>query len=91
MFKPKNDLKEYEIINLDEEAIKYSQTPIGQSILKYNYGRPRKVEKAMPNDKVKCELCGIVFSRSNRSKHKKTKMHKVYENLNLKLMKALIK
>lgn len=44
---------------------------------KKNVGRPRKLqnEKAKPNDKITCDICGSVFSRSARSRHNKTRIH----------------
>lgn len=43
-------------------------------------GRPKKDldSKANPNDRIKCIVCGLYYSRSNQSKHIKTKMHQTF-------------
>jgi hypothetical protein len=47
-------------------------------------GRPKKLEedKAKPNDKVKCDICGKVFSRSIRSVHNKSQVHQAHLKAN---------
>ncbi len=46
-------------------------------------GRPKKSEtdKAKPNERVTCDICGVEFVRSNRSSHKLTKFHKVCQQV----------
>ncbi|HTO16891.1 MAG TPA: hypothetical protein VLZ83_14075 [Edaphocola sp.] len=89
----KNKLKEGNSIPLmSEEELKYTQKPIGKAIYKRAIGRPKKPdnEKARPGDRVICEICGGNFKRSHRSAHNKTKIHKVYEDMNKKLVNLLI-
>lgn len=75
---------------LDNDEIKKIQTPIGKAIYINSIGRPRKEEKALPNDRLICDVCGGKFIRSHRSAHKKTKVHQAYENMNKKLSKLLL-
>ena len=46
-------------------------------------GRPRKDEndKADPNQRLVCEICSLEYTRSNKSKHLKSKYHMMVENL----------
>ena len=46
-------------------------------------GRPRKSDedKANPYDKLECPLCGETFLRSNQTRHRKSKLHKLAEQL----------
>jgi hypothetical protein len=46
-------------------------------------GRPTVPEedKAKPNDRLNCEVCGMDYSRSNKSKHIVSKLHKMAERL----------
>lgn len=57
---------------LDEENDADDEMPVQ----KKRPGRPRKEVKAKPSDKVKCEICDAVVTRSNMSKHKKSKFHR---------------
>lgn len=45
---------------------------------------------AKPNDKVECDVCGKVFTRSNRTVHNKTKYHQLYLKLNKKVRDVFI-
>jgi len=42
-----------------------------------NKGRPKieQKDKAKYNDKLKCDICNVFISRSNKPRHKKSKMH----------------
>ena len=77
------------ILNYDDETLKYVKKPIGNALYT---GRPKMDEedKGKPNDKVECKLCGKVFTRSNRSKHKRTQRHKLYEKVNTKMAKMVL-
>jgi hypothetical protein len=72
------------------EELKYVQKPLGKSLYKNKVGRPVKQEKTKPSDSVICDICGGRFIRSNRFNHKKTKKHKIYEDMNIKLRNLLI-
>lgn len=41
------------------------------------------------NKKCICPLCGGSYTYSNVSRHKKTKIHKLYANMNSKLIEVL--
>lgn len=49
-----------------------------------NLGRPKLADedKAKPNDRLKCDVCGGTFLRNSRTRHNRTKVHKIYENMN---------
>ncbi|AEY99244.1 zinc finger C2H2-type domain-containing protein [Megavirus courdo7] len=55
-------------------------------------GRPRKKpeDKAKPNDKLICNICGGGYTRANISKHKKTQKHQIFEQMNDKVRKSII-
>lgn len=46
-------------------------------------GRPKKDErdKADPNERLVCKICSLEYTRSNKSKHLKSKYHMIVENL----------
>jgi hypothetical protein len=84
------------ILLLDNKDIKRIQAPIGKAIYKDSLerpiGRPRKnsEEKAKPNDRIICDICGGKFYRRHKSSHNKTKVHQAYESMNRKLSKVLL-
>jgi formylmethanofuran dehydrogenase subunit E len=49
-----------------------------------------KRAKWNPVQKIKCQTCGELFSRANRSRHSKTKVHMAYSGMNDKIKKILI-
>jgi len=55
-------------------------------------GRPRKLEqdKAKPRDRIICDICGGSFTRTNRTRHNNTKLHKAYEKMNKTVRKILL-
>jgi hypothetical protein len=75
----------------DIETIKYAQTPIGNTLLKRNVGRPRKddKDKAKPGDKIECKICGLYYTRANVSKHNKIKIHKFALKMDNNMRKLL--
>lgn len=90
--KSQNQIKNEEyIINFNDDTLKYSQTPIGKALVR-GRGRPPMAEedKAKPSDRVKCDLCGHYFIRSNRSSHKKTEKHRLYLRVNKKMAKLVL-
>lgn len=78
------------IIEMSIGEMKMLQKPIGKATYNSAKGRPRKQIKVNWNDKIKCSVCGELYTRSNSSRHKKTKIHQVYETLNKKLVKILL-
>lgn len=78
------------LLDLDAETLRYGMKPIGKAIIR---GRPKKKEdeKAKPSDKVKCDICGETFIRSNRYNHnKKNKVHQAYAKMNSKMKNILL-
>lgn len=63
---------------------------IPKNIMKTGRPKKKKEDKARYNDKVKCDICGIIFSRSNRCSHNNTTLHKAYRDMNRKLYKLLL-
>lgn len=93
------------ITQLDVEDInKIIQYPVGKAIYKTSimnkeeeniqkpFGRPRKKEedKAKPTDRIKCEVCGEIYSRCHKSSHQVSKIHLAYAKMNQKLLKLLL-
>jgi len=89
--KAQNEIKTgVELTQMTPETLNYAVTnPLGKAFYKSS-GRPKKTEKAKWNDRIKCEICGTEFIRSNRSAHNKTKAHKIYSDMNQKLKKMLL-
>lgn len=68
------------------EEFEYAMKPIGKAL----YGRPVVEDKALPTDRITCEICSKEFIRSGRSNHNKTIYHQVHANMNDKIRKLLI-
>ena len=85
-----NELKTKSLALCSEETLNLIQKPVGAAIYKSVTQIPKK-EKGKYNDKIECEICGKIYTRSNFSSHKKTSYHKIYNELNKKLAKILIK
>ena len=49
-------------------------------------GRPKVCteDRSNPTDKIICEICGMEFSRSNRTRHQDSKMHQLAVRLTSK-------
>ena len=91
MDKIQKNLKEKkELVQYDEDELKYVQKPLGKAI--YKAGRPKKSddEKAKWNDKIKCSICNKEYIRSASNAHKITQYHKIHSKMNDKLKKLLI-
>ena len=73
------------IMNSDE-SLKYVQTPIGKA--HYKAGLENESKKHY-TDRIVCKDCGESYTRSNFSKHRQTKVHKLAEKINNK-WKAMI-
>lgn len=79
------------LVDYDVDELDYVMKPIGTALYKKR-GRPRMSEedKALPSDKVRCEVCSKLFTRSGRTGHNRTTYHRVHLDLNEKLRKLLI-
>ena len=77
------------ILLCSDETIQRCKTPIGKSLLS---GRPKKTddEKTKYSDRVECNICGKIFTRSNRSAHNKTQYHIMYGKAHDKLKAILL-
>lgn len=77
------------LLNYDDDTLRYVQKPIGRAL---HRGRPKMAEedKGTSSDRIKCDLCGKEYVRSNRSHHKKTKQHQLYDKINKKLAKLVL-
>jgi len=91
------------IMNMSSEEISKATSPIGNARLKAAHtrtitGMQNVVEayltdevKCHPKDKLECQICGSIYTRSGSAKHKKSKLHKKCEDINNKLIKAILK
>jgi|WetSurMetagenome_2_1015567.scaffolds.fasta_scaffold00833_19 hypothetical protein len=75
-----------------KKQIEIAGNPIHQA--KRQVGR-RKKENTEPVlkshlDKLKCSICGRIYTRSNKYAHNKTKIHKAYANMNERIKKILL-
>ena len=90
------------VFELDAETLAKATSPIERARLKAyltktQNGMKHVVEpylkdeyKCHPKDRVKCQVCGKVYTRSGSAKHKKSQQHKIYEDINNKLLKAIL-
>lgn len=44
-------------------------------------GRPKKLDKAQPSDRIKCSVCGLIYTRSGKTLHYRTRIHQIYEDI----------
>jgi hypothetical protein len=77
-----NELKSGKsLIDCEMDTLKYIKKPVGRAL--YEGG------KAKPDDRIKCQVCGKVFTRWNRSQHNKTQYHKIYLKVESQFKKFL--
>lgn len=55
-----------------------------------NMAIPKSKTKTHWSDRLQCKICGKSYMRSTVSRHKKTKYHQMYEEMNNKLRNILI-
>lgn len=67
------------------EEENYINKPAKEILFEMNYPK----SKQDYTKKCVCPLCGGTYTYSNSAKHKKTKIHKLYENMNSKLIEVL--
>ena len=89
--KAQQALKNEDLLQCDKNALQYARKPLGKAIVR-GRGRPRKseYEKAKPNDRVICKKCGKEYTRANKPKHDKTKIHRLYDKLEEKFRLYII-
>jgi hypothetical protein len=91
--------KEKVVLGYNEEELDYLSKPLGKATHKHNLEekpteRPlRKNNRKIPRwkEKVECKICGGVYMRSSSTAHKRTKRHKLFENVNSKLLNLMTK
>lgn len=78
------------ILNYDSEKLDYViNSTIGRNIYTNTNKCPRG--KSKPNDRIECNICGKIITRSARTNHNKTKVHKIYENAGKNFRELLLK
>lgn len=79
--------------------LKYTMKPLGKAIyISSVKNKPKEEEEEIeaiitekhPRDRIKCKVCGEIYSRSNSWSHRKSKIHVAYDKLNVKLRKILM-
>lgn len=84
--KLQNEILTTPLFDLSSEALKYTTTPLGQVAL-------RKSRAGEPNKKISnretCIDCGKTYPTINRSRHIKTKHHRMYAEMNQKFLAML--
>jgi hypothetical protein len=97
--KIQNRLKQAEeVINYDVDELEYLTKPIGKAIYEKNsdikntrHNRNYKAKKIWDShERVKCDLCGVEYRRSNKSYHEKSKNHLVYKKINDKFKQLIL-
>ncbi len=89
MEKIQENIKEKELINYNEDELKYITKPVGKAIY-LGRGRPKKNNKLHWSDIITCNICNKTFTRSARTAHNKTNHHQIYLKINEKLRKILV-
>lgn len=80
----------------EPEELKYLDKPLGKAAYlgrKTSINddeRKRKGIKANWWDRIECNICGVEFTRSARSKHNRTKQHQIYKKIDKKMRKVLL-
>jgi hypothetical protein len=83
------------IVNYDPPEISYMTRPIGAAIYQkysrdYEYENiPLTGKENGRKQKMLCSLCKGTYTRTNYATHRKTKIHKMMENINSKLKKII--
>src|SRR5208337_2287450 len=73
-------------LDLDDEEIAYTQTPVGKSQL----DKKQRDDVKKVNPRIQCDTCGKSYTKNNGTAHKRTKHHQTYEILNRKMTKLLL-
>jgi len=82
-----------QIIDMNKEELNTILRPIGKATYKDGQENPNpksKKKKAMPNDKIECDVCHKIYSRANRNKHRQTQFHQERARLQKKLIALLL-
>ncbi len=79
----------------DEEELKFLQTTTGKALFNHKSEEEPKEKvqekrKAKWSDRIECDICGKVFTRSARSSHNITLFHRMKRDEHAKLKKLLI-
>jgi hypothetical protein len=88
------------ILFMNKDEFKYINTPIGKAIYKESYEKkedelvtPKQSRyrgATKPTDRIKCKICGKIYSRNCKTHHDKTQHHLFYDNMNKKLRELLL-
>jgi hypothetical protein len=91
--KIKERLKECdEMINYSALELDYINKPIGKAIYNRNSEIEHKTKKKWnPSEKVQCRLCGVWYSKANKTHHKRSKKHQLYKKVNDRFTELILK
>jgi hypothetical protein len=78
------------LILYEVPELKYVQTPIGKAHYDASDKKDDKQDDKKYTDRIECKICDRSYTRSNASKHRKTKHHQFCEKLNKKWRDMLI-
>ena len=93
------DRKKFQVkpfVQMTPDELNTSQRPIQKAELEHYYEQEsadEEEEEILPphhSDKIKCEYCGELYTRSNVTAHRKTKYHQAYVAMNDKIRKLLL-
>ena len=84
-----------EIIEYDVKVLDYARRPIGKALYNNNYEINKEIKRRKDlyiamSKKIKCDLCGSSYRKSNKSYHIKTKKHQIYVKINDKFKRLLL-
>jgi hypothetical protein len=78
------------INEMSAEELRNIQTPIGKSEIKKKWYEERRQNwEKIKKDKVKCEICGKIYTRQNRTQHRKSQFCKKMDSINKKMLNIL--
>lgn len=73
----------------NNDDLRYLENPLGAASYTHHDPEPSKLKHW--SDRVKCKVCGTVYTRSSSSRHKKTRHHRDYLNMNEKIRDLMLK
>ena len=80
------------VVDYKVDELKYLKKPIGKALYKYSENEKLPLRKKnIPKwkEKVKCVVCGGMYMRSSKTRHEWTQRHKIYNNVNTKIVSLL--
>lgn len=86
-----DELKNKSLTLCSQDALNYSvNSVIGSAIAQKETEPMKNKNKTHWSDRIECNICGGIYTRSASTAHKKTKIHKLHCELNEKIKNILL-